>query len=51
MTFKQALERGGCVRSIVYSFAAAALIEGRIDAAWARFVRPFTLAPAPLTLA
>ena len=29
--------------SIVYSFAAAALIEGRIDAAWARFVRPFTL--------
>ena len=29
--------------SIVYSFAAAALIEGRIDPAWARFVRPFTL--------
>src|SRR6476646_4773666 len=29
--------------SIVYSFAAAALLEGRIDAAWARFVRPFTL--------
>jgi cytochrome c-type biogenesis protein CcmF len=29
--------------SIVYSFAAAALVEGRIDAAWARFVRPFTL--------
>ena len=29
--------------SIVFSFAAAALIEGRIDAAWARFVRPFTL--------
>ncbi len=29
--------------SIVYSFAAAALIEGRIDAAWARFVRPFAL--------
>ena len=26
--------------SIVFSFAAAALIEGRIDAAWARFVRP-----------
>jgi len=29
--------------SIVYSFAAAALIEGRIDAGWARFVRPFAL--------
>jgi cytochrome c-type biogenesis protein CcmF len=29
--------------SIVFSFAAAALIEGRIDAAWARFVRPYTL--------
>ncbi len=29
--------------SIVYSFAAAALIEGRINAAWARFVRPFAL--------
>ncbi len=29
--------------SIVFSFAAAALIEGRIDAAWARFVRPFSL--------
>jgi cytochrome c-type biogenesis protein CcmF len=29
--------------SIVYSFAAAALIEGHIDAAWARFVRPFAL--------
>jgi cytochrome c-type biogenesis protein CcmF len=27
----------------VFSFAAAALIEGRIDAAWARFVRPYTL--------
>jgi len=27
----------------VFSFAAAALIEGRIDAAWARFVRPFAL--------
>ena len=31
--------------SIVFSFAAAALIEGRIDAAWARFVRPFALTP------
>src|SRR5215469_14588159 len=29
--------------SISFSFAVAALIEGRIDAAWARFVRPFTL--------
>ena len=29
--------------SIVFSFAAAALIGGRIDAAWARFVRPFSL--------
>src|SRR5579871_3066165 len=29
--------------SIVFSFAAAALIEGQIDAAWARFVRPFAL--------
>ena len=27
----------------MFSFAAAALIEGRIDAAWARFVRPFAL--------
>ena len=30
--------------STVFSFAAAALIGGRIDAAWARFVRPWTLA-------
>jgi cytochrome c-type biogenesis protein CcmF len=30
--------------SIAYSFAMAALIEGRIDAAWARWVRPWTLA-------
>ena len=29
--------------SIVFSFAAAALIEGRVDAAWARFARPFAL--------
>jgi cytochrome c-type biogenesis protein CcmF len=29
--------------SIVFSFAAAALIEGRIDAAFARYVRPFAL--------
>ncbi len=30
--------------SIAYSFAMAALIEGRLDAAWARWVRPWTLA-------
>jgi len=30
--------------SIAYSFAIAALIDGRIDAAWARWVRPWTLA-------
>ncbi len=29
--------------SMTFSFAAAALIAGRIDAAWARFVRPWTL--------
>ena len=29
--------------SIVFSFAAAALIGGRIDAAWARIARPWTL--------
>ena len=29
--------------SIVFSFAAAALISGRVDAAWARFVRPWIL--------
>ena len=29
--------------SITFSFAAAALICGRIDASWARFVRPWTL--------
>jgi cytochrome c-type biogenesis protein CcmF len=32
----------GC--SIAFSFAIAALIEGRIDAAWARWVRPWMLA-------
>ncbi|MBI3434102.1 MAG: heme lyase CcmF/NrfE family subunit [Proteobacteria bacterium] len=32
----------GC--SISFSFAIAALLEGRIDAAWARWVRPWTLA-------
>ncbi|HWV54043.1 heme lyase CcmF/NrfE family subunit [Pseudorhodoplanes sp.] len=30
--------------SISFSFAVAALMEGRIDAAWARWVRPWTLA-------
>jgi cytochrome c-type biogenesis protein CcmF len=30
--------------SISFSFAVAALIDGRIDAAWARWVRPWTLA-------
>jgi cytochrome c-type biogenesis protein CcmF len=30
--------------SISFAFAVAALIEGRIDAAWARWVRPWTLA-------
>ena len=30
--------------SLAFSFAIAALIEGRIDAAWARWVRPWTLA-------
>jgi cytochrome c-type biogenesis protein CcmF len=29
--------------SVSFSFAVAALIEGRIDAAWARWVRPWTL--------
>ena len=29
--------------SIVFSFAAAALIEGRVDAGWARAVRPWAL--------
>jgi cytochrome c-type biogenesis protein CcmF len=30
--------------SIAFSFAVAALIDGRVDAAWARWVRPWTLA-------
>ena len=29
--------------SVSFSFAVAALIEGRLDAAWARWVRPWTL--------
>jgi cytochrome c-type biogenesis protein CcmF len=30
--------------SVTFAFAIAALIEGRVDAAWARWVRPWTLA-------
>src|SRR5512144_3437004 len=30
--------------SMAFSFAIAALIEGRVDASWARWVRPWTLA-------
>ncbi|GAA6207757.1 heme lyase CcmF/NrfE family subunit [Cognatishimia sp. WU-CL00825] len=30
--------------SLAFSFAVAALIEGRVDAAWGRWVRPWTLA-------
>ena len=30
--------------SLTFSFAVAALLEGRVDAAWARWVRPWTLA-------
>jgi hypothetical protein len=30
--------------SMAFSFAIAALIEGRVDAAWGRWVRPWTLA-------
>jgi len=30
--------------SVSFAFAVAALLEGRIDAAWARWVRPWTLA-------
>ena len=37
--------------SISFAFAVAALIEGKVDAAWARWVRPWTLAAwAALTL-
>ncbi|MBI3513317.1 MAG: heme lyase CcmF/NrfE family subunit, partial [Proteobacteria bacterium] len=37
--------------SLTFSFAVAALIEGRVDPAWARWVRPWTLAAwASLTL-
>ena len=30
--------------SVTYAFAVAALLEGRVDAAWARWVRPWALA-------
>jgi cytochrome c-type biogenesis protein CcmF len=30
--------------SVVYAFAVAAMLEGRVDPAWARWVRPWTLA-------
>ncbi|HEX6958860.1 MAG TPA: heme lyase CcmF/NrfE family subunit [Ferrovibrio sp.] len=30
--------------SVAFAFAVAALIEGRVDSAWARWVRPWTLA-------
>jgi cytochrome c-type biogenesis protein CcmF len=30
--------------SVAFAFSVAALIEGRVDAAWARWVRPWTLA-------
>jgi len=30
--------------AVAFAFAVAALIEGRVDAAWARWVRPWTLA-------
>ena len=37
--------------SMAFSFAAAALIEGRVDATWARWVRPWALAAwASLTM-
>jgi cytochrome c-type biogenesis protein CcmF len=29
--------------SVTFSFAIAALLEGKVDAAWARWVRPWTL--------
>ena len=36
--------------SMSFSFAVAALIEGRVDAAWGRWVRPWTLAWVFLTI-
>jgi cytochrome c-type biogenesis protein CcmF len=39
-----ALYLGYVGMSVVFSFAVAVLIEGRVDAAWARWVRPWALA-------
>ncbi|MBX7249674.1 MAG: heme lyase CcmF/NrfE family subunit [Caulobacteraceae bacterium] len=45
LAFHPPILYGGYVGfSLVFSFAIAALVEGRIDAAWARWVRPWTLA-------
>ena len=44
LAFHPPLLYGGYVGfSLIFSFAIAALVEGRIDAAWARWVRPWTL--------
>ncbi|MFN4178262.1 heme lyase CcmF/NrfE family subunit [Phenylobacterium sp.] len=39
-----ALYAGYVGMSVVFSLAVAALVEGRVDAAWARWVRPWALA-------
>jgi len=45
LAFHPPILYGGYVGfSLVFAFAIAALVEGRIDAAWARWVRPWTLA-------
>ena len=45
LAFHPPLLYGGYVGfSLVFSFAVAALVEGKVDAAWARWVRPWTLA-------
>src|SRR3546814_4690876 len=33
--------------SVAFAFAIAALLDGRLDAAWARWSRPWTLTPWP----
>ena len=44
LAFHPPLLYGGYVGfSLIFAFAIAALIEGRVDAAWARWVRPWTL--------
>ena len=44
LAFHPPLLYGGYVGfSLVFAFAIGALVEGRIDAAWARWVRPWTL--------